>query len=219
MPLIEIFVLILQEIRRVAWVVPICGVGRVYCATSGLYKHFKTTLMLKKIIIGLWVAFLAGLLAIFLFFFAVAKGWIGYVPDMKELADPEYKFASQVLSADGVELGTWSLSQENRVYVEYDSISPNLIRALIATEDVRFAQHSGIDAKSLVRAVVKTVLLRQSGSGGGSTITQQLAKLLYTEVAGSKMGRVTQKPIEWVIAVQLERQYTKEEIISLYLNK
>ena len=100
MPLIEIFVLILQEIRRVAWVVPICGVGRVYCATSGLYKHFKTTLMLKKIIIGLWVAFLAGLLAIFLFFFAVAKGWIGYVPDMKELADPEYKFASQVLSAD-----------------------------------------------------------------------------------------------------------------------
>ena len=219
MPLIEIFVLILQEIRRVAWVVPICGVGRVYCATSGLYKHFKTTLMLKKIIIGLWVAFLAGLLAIFLFFFAVAKGWIGYVPDMKELADPEYKFASQVLSADGVELGTWSLSQENRVYVEYDSISPNLIRALIATEDVRFAQHSGIDAKSLVRAVVKTVLLRQSGSCGGSTITQQLAKLLYTEVAGCKMGRVTQKPIEWVIAVQLERQYTKEEIISLYLNK
>ena len=219
MPLIEIFVLILQEIRRVAWVAPVCGVGRVYCATSGLDKHFKTTLMLKKIIIGLWVAFLAGLLAIFLFFFAVAKGWIGYVPDMKELADPEYKFASQVLSADGVELGTWSLSQENRVYVEYDSISPNLIRALIATEDVRFAQHSGIDAKSLVRAVVKTVLLRQSGSGGGSTITQQLAKLLYTEVAGSKMGRVTQKPIEWVIAVQLERQYTKEEIISLYLNK
>ena len=175
--------------------------------------------MLKKILVWLWVAFLAGLLAIFLFFFAVAKGWVGYVPDMRELADPEYKFASQVFSADGVELGTWSISQENRVYVEYDSISANLIRALIATEDVRFANHSGIDAKSLLRAVFKTVLLRQSNAGGGSTITQQLAKLLYTEVAGSKMGRATQKPIEWVIAVQLEKQYTKEEIISLYLNK
>lgn len=175
--------------------------------------------MLKKILIGLWATFIAGLLAVFLYFFAVAKGWVGYVPDMSELADPEYKFASQVFTSDGVAMGTWSLSKENRVFVEYDSISPDLVRALIATEDVRFANHSGIDAKSLLRAIIKTGLLGQGSAGGGSTITQQLAKLLYTEVSGSTLGRITQKPIEWVIAVQLERQFTKEEIISLYLNK
>lgn len=175
--------------------------------------------MLKKILIGLWTAFALGLLAIFLYFFSVAKGWVGYVPDMSEIADPEYKFASQVFTADGVPMGTWSLSKENRVFVEYDSISPDLVRALIATEDVRFKEHSGIDAKSLVRAVVKTGILGQENAGGGSTITQQLAKLLYTEVSGSTLGRITQKPIEWVIAVQLERLFTKEEIISLYLNK
>lgn len=175
--------------------------------------------MLKKILIGLWAAFALGLLAIFLYFFSVTKGWVGYVPDMSEIADPEYKFASQVFTADGVPMGTWSLSKENRVFVEYDSISPDLVRALIATEDVRFKEHSGIDAKSLVRAVVKTGILRQENAGGGSTITQQLAKLLYTEVSGSTLGRITQKPIEWVIAVQLERLFTKEEIISLYLNK
>ena len=175
--------------------------------------------MLKKFLIGLWTAFALGLLAIFLYFFSVTKGWVGYVPDMSEIADPEYKFASQVFTADGVPMGTWSLSKENRVFVEYDSISPDLVRALIATEDVRFKEHSGIDAKSLVRAVVKTGILGQENAGGGSTITQQLAKLLYTEVSGSTLGRITQKPIEWVIAVQLERLFTKEEIISLYLNK
>ena len=175
--------------------------------------------MLKKIILALWAIFLLGMFAVFMYFFAVAKGWVGYVPDMSEIADPEYKFASQIFTSDGVEIGTWSLSKENRVFVEYDSISPDLVRALIATEDVRFNQHSGIDAKSLLRAIIKTGILRQQGAGGGSTITQQLAKLLYTEVSGSTLGRLTQKPIEWVIAVQLERQYTKEEIISLYLNK
>ncbi len=175
--------------------------------------------MLKKILIGLWAAFLLGVLAVFIFFFMIVKGWIGYVPDTTELADPEYKFASQVFSADRVELGTWSLSRENRLYVEYDSIPAHLVQALIATEDVRYTEHSGIDAKSLLRVIFKTVLLGQENSGGGSTITQQLAKLLYSEVSGSKLERVTQKPIEWVIAVQLERQYTKEEIITLYLNK
>ncbi len=175
--------------------------------------------MLRKILIGLWTAFALGLFAIFIYFFSVAKGWVGYVPDMSEIADPEYKFASQIFTSDGVPIGTWSLSKENRVFVEYDSISPDLVRALIATEDVRFKSHSGIDAKSLLRAIVKTGLMGQSNAGGGSTITQQLAKLLYTEVSGSTLGRITQKPIEWVIAVQLERLFTKEEIISLYLNK
>ena len=167
----------------------------------------------------LWFLFILGLIAVFMYFFSIAKGWVGYVPDMSEIADPEYKFASQIFTSDGVEMGTWSLSKENRVLVEYDSISPDLVNALIATEDVRFLEHSGIDAKSLLRAIVKTGILGQENAGGGSTITQQLAKLLYTEVSGSTLGRLTQKPIEWVIAVQLERQYTKQEIISLYLNK
>ena len=170
-------------------------------------------------VVGLWVLFILGLLAVFMYFFSIAKGWVGYVPDMSEIADPEYKFASQIFTSDGVEMGTWSLSKENRVFVEYDSLSPDLVNALIATEDVRFLEHSGIDAKSLLRAIVKTGILGQENAGGGSTITQQLAKLLYTEVSGSTLGRLTQKPIEWVIAVQLERQYTKQEIISLYLNK
>ena len=170
-------------------------------------------------VVGLWVLFILGLLAVFMYFFSIAKGWVGYVPDMSEIADPEYKFASQIFTSDGVEMGTWSMSKENRVFVEYDSLSPDLVNALIATEDVRFMEHSGIDAKSLLRAIVKTGILGQENAGGGSTITQQLAKLLYTEVSGSTLGRLTQKPIEWVIAVQLERQYTKQEIISLYLNK
>ena len=152
-------------------------------------------------------------------FFAISQGWIGYLPDINELQNPSYKFASQIISADGKTMGTWSYSKENRVFVDYKDISPNLIKALIATEDVRFANHSGIDAKSLMRAIVKSGILMQKNAGGGSTITQQLAKLLYSEVSGNKMERLYQKPIEWVIAVQLERHYTKEEIITMYLNK
>ncbi|MEG0455901.1 MAG: transglycosylase domain-containing protein, partial [Bacteroides sp.] len=114
----------------------------------------------------------------------------------------------------------WSLSKENRIYTAYNELSPNIVNALIATEDVRFADHSGIDMKALVRAVVKRGLLFQKNAGGGSTITQQLAKQLFTdEVAKNSLQRLFQKPIEWVIAVKLERYYTKEEILSMYLNK
>lgn len=175
--------------------------------------------MIKKFFIFLWVAFATVLLLIATFFFAISKGWVGYLPDMNELQNPSYKFASQVISADGVTMGTWSYSKENRVYVDYDDISPNLIKALIATEDVRFTEHSGVDARSVLRAIVKRGILMQKNAGGGSTITQQLAKLLYSEVSGSEMERLYQKPIEWVIAVQLERHYTKEEIVTMYLNK
>lgn len=176
--------------------------------------------MLKKILIALWVLLLGGILAVILTFFAIAKGWIGYMPDMSELENPSYKYAAQVLSADGKVMGTWSYSKENRTLVEYEEISPNLIKALIATEDVRFTEHSGIDARALLRAIIKRGILRQESAGGGSTITQQLAKLLYTQVtAEDEMERMMQKPIEWVIAVQLERRYTKEEIITMYLNK
>lgn len=175
--------------------------------------------MLKKILIFLWASMFAVMLLVAGLFFAISQGWIGYLPDINELQNPTYKFASQIISADGKTLGTWSYSKENRVFVDYKDISPNLIKALIATEDVRFANHSGIDAKSLMRAIVKSGILMQKNAGGGSTITQQLAKLLYSEVSGSKMERLYQKPIEWVIAVQLERHYTKEEIITMYLNK
>lgn len=176
--------------------------------------------MIKKILIALWVLLLGGILSVVFVFFAIAKGWIGYMPDMSELENPSYKYAAQVISADGKVMGTWSYSKENRTLVEYNEISPNLIKALIATEDVRFVEHSGIDARALLRAIVKRGLMGQESAGGGSTITQQLAKLLYTQVtAEDEMERLTQKPIEWVIAVQLEKRYTKEEIITMYLNK
>ena len=175
--------------------------------------------MIKKFLVVLWVFTAVVILGVTSLFVAIANGWIGYLPDTSELENPNYKFASQVLSSDGKEMGTWSYSKENRVFVDYKDLSPHLVKALIATEDVRFYDHSGIDARSLLRAIIKSGLLQQANAGGGSTITQQLAKLLYSEVSGNKLERLYQKPIEWVIAVQLEKQYTKEEIITLYLNK
>jgi len=141
------------------------------------------------------------------------------MPEVEELENPNYKFAAQIFSADNQLLGTWSISKENRVFASYNDLSANLINALIATEDIRFAEHSGIDAKGLARAVIKRGILMQKNAGGGSTITQQLSKLLYSPKADDLMERLLQKPIEWVIAVKLEKYYTKEEILSLYLNK
>lgn len=175
--------------------------------------------MKRKIIRLLWAGFAFGWLAIFATFFAIYQGWIGYLPAIEQLENPIDKYASQVLSSDGVVLGSYAHSRDNRIYVAYKDISPSVINALIATEDVRYHSHSGIDYRGLGRAIVKTGILQQSGAGGGSTITQQLAKLLYSRRAGSKLERVMQKPIEWVIAVQLERFYTKEEIITMYLNQ
>ena len=175
--------------------------------------------MRRTIVRILWILLAAGLLAMAGIFFAINKGWIGFVPPVEDLENPEYKFASQIISVDGVQLGTFSYSGENRVWVGYEELAPCLVNALIATEDVRFGQHCGIDLRSLVRAVIKRGLLRQRTAGGGSTITQQLAKQLYTEVAGSTLERLFQKPIEWVIAVKLEKYYTKEEILTMYLNK
>ena len=173
--------------------------------------------MRKKFVCFLWACFVLAACAAGGFFAAIARGWIGYVPPLSELQTPISRFASQVVSADGVLLGTWSRS-ENRIFVDYDEISPHVFRALVATEDVRFFRHSGIDARALGRAVVKRGLFGDKGAGGGSTITQQLAKQLYSSTAASPAERLLQKPIEWVIAVELERQYTKEEILTLYLN-
>lgn len=176
--------------------------------------------LVGKTIRWLWIVFAAGVLACGAILFSISKGWIGNMPSFEELENPIDKFATQIISADGVLLGTFSYSRENRVWVDYDELSPELVKALVSTEDVRFLQHSGIDLKALIRAVVKRLVLQQKSAGGGSTITQQLAKLLYTEhVASNSLQRMLQKPIEWVIAVRIERYYTKEEILTMYLNK
>lgn len=173
--------------------------------------------MRKTIFCILWSILISAVLIVTLGAISIKRGWIGYMPPLEELQNPINKYASQVLSCDGKLLGTWSRS-ENRVFVDYDSISSHMINALIATEDVRFYDHSGIDIKALFRAIIKRGIFQQKEAGGGSTITQQLAKQLYSSTANSKMERVMQKPIEWVIAVELERYYTKEEILTLYLN-
>lgn len=174
--------------------------------------------MRKKFVITLWIVLILITGAVGMAFYAIWEGWIGYMPNLYQLENPVNKYASQVISADGKLLGTWSYSRANRIYVGYEDLSPWLVKALIATEDERFYQHSGIDYKALVRAIVKRGLLGQTEAGGGSTITQQLAKQLYSDAARNTMERLLQKPIEWVIAVKLERYYTKEEIITLYLN-
>ncbi len=175
--------------------------------------------MIRKVVKILWIFIaLIALVCVFIFF-SIAKGWIGYMPPVEDLENPNYKFATEVFSDDGKVLGTYSYSKENRVFVGYDDLSPNIINALIATEDVRFTEHSGIDAYALTRAVVKRGILMQKNAGGGSTITQQLSKQLYSPSADNVMERLFQKPIEWVIAVKLERYYTKEEILTMYLNK
>ena len=176
--------------------------------------------MIRKIIKALWIFLAVIFLAIVIVFVSISKGWIGYMPPVEELENPSYKFATEIFSEDEKVLGTWSYSKENRVYTAYKDLSPSIINALIATEDVRFVEHSGIDAKALFRAFVKRGLMFQKNAGGGSTLSQQLAKQLFTEnVARNTLQRLFQKPIEWVIAVKLERYYTKEEILSMYLNK
>ena len=174
----------------------------------------------RNILIAIWALFLLGIVGVWALFSGISSGAIGYMPDIEELENPKSKYATIVYSCDSVEIGRFSQANENRVYVDYNSLSPYLVQALIATEDERFEEHSGIDVPSVYRAIFKTVILRQSSAGGGSTITQQLAKQLYTEKpSGGFWGRVVQKPVEWVIAIKLETLYTKEEIINMYLNK
>ena len=175
--------------------------------------------MRKKLIIFLWAVIVLAVAAAAFVFGAIAEGKIGYVPPLEELENPTLKFATQILSDDNQLLGTWSYSTENRVYVGYNDLSENLVHALIATEDVRFNDHSGIDMRAFFRALIKRGVMMQKNAGGGSTITQQLAKQFYSPTADNMMERLLQKPIEWVIAVKLERFYTKEEILTMYLNK
>lgn len=180
----------------------------------------KSPSTLKKVLLWLWGLFVFAVLAVYLLFVSLGKGWIGNMPSIEDIENPIDKFASQVISADGVVLGTYAPAGDNRVWVDFDELSPYIVQALVATEDIRFQEHSGIDLKAIFRAVIKRVILRQKSAGGGSTLTQQLAKQLYTEhVAVGSVKRALQKPSEWAIAVKLERYYTKEEILTLYLNK
>ena len=174
--------------------------------------------MRKFIVRFLWTMLIVGILAIAGAFFAIDKGWIGYMPPVEDLQNPISRFATQIYSADGKVLGTWNYNRENRIVVDYSKLAPSLVEALVATEDARFYEHSGIDFYALGRAIVKRGIMGQKSAGGGSTITQQLAKQLYSGTAHSTLERLLQKPIEWVIAVKLERHYTKNEILAMYLN-
>ncbi|WP_445758061.1 penicillin-binding protein 1A [Polaribacter sp.] len=172
----------------------------------------KQTLTLNKYLKWFWRIILGGITFIILMFFIASFGGFGALPSFEDLENPQSNLATEVISADGVTIGKYA--KENRTPITYKELPQNLVNALIATEDERFYEHSGIDFRGTARAVIKL------GSGGGaSTITQQLAKNLFTKNASSnKIKRVLQKMKEWVVAIKLERQYTKEEIIAMYLN-
>ena len=173
----------------------------------------------RNIVKLMWCAAGGFMLLIFLFFVLIYNGIIGYMPDVEELKNPADKFASVIYTADGEEMGRFFRNTGNRVYADYDEISEHVVNALIATEDSRFMDHSGIDFRALGRVGFKTFLMMDKSAGGGSTITQQLAKQLYSPESSGLLSRALQKPIEWMIAVKLERFYTKEEIIKMYLNQ
>lgn len=160
-----------------------------------------------------WLLFCLGVIAVFLIIWMITKGWLGYLPPLDELQNPRNKYATELYSSDMEVIGRYYVS-ENRVGVQYADISPYMIDALIATEDVRFYEHSGVDFKALFRT-----LFTLGRKGGGSTLTQQLSKQLYSPHANNIFERAMQKPIEWVISAQLERLYSKEEIIQMYLNQ
>jgi len=164
-----------------------------------------------KYVRGFWILFLTGFFAVVLLFLSASWGLLGEMPDHTKLENPETNLATEIISADGKTLGKFYFN-DNRTPVSYNQFPEHLVDALIATEDVRFYEHSGIDARGTLRAVL-------GGGGGASTISQQLAKQLFTkQVSRNKIERALQKVKEWVIAIRLERQYTKEEIITQYFN-
>ena len=171
----------------------------------------------KKYIIGFWSLFVFGLIVVVGFFYLIAEGKMGEMPSFRDLENPQSLLASEVISRDDVVIGRYF--RENRTFVTYDQLPANLVDALVATEDVRFYKHSGIDLRGLFR-VLKGIVTGDSSSGGGSTLSQQLAKMLFPrEEFESSLDLVLRKFKEWVIAVKLEKSYTKEEIITMYLNK
>ena len=172
----------------------------------------KETTNFKKYLILFWGLILGGFLIIVLLFFTASAGGFGALPTFEELENPQTNLATEVISADGVTIGKYA--KENRTPVKFSELPENLVNALVATEDERYYEHTGIDFKGLARAILKP------GSGGASTITQQLAKMLFTGKASRNIfKRIGQKMKEYVVATKLESQYTKQEIIAMYLNK
>ena len=184
----------------------------------GKQEKTKKLSLTAKILIGFWSLILLGFISIYVIFSMISNGKLGYMPNIEELQNPKDKFASEIYSSDMKVLGRYFQSKENRVFVPYEELSPHLVNALISTEDFRFREHSGIDGTALFRVLFKTLIMHQK-SGGGSTISQQLSKLYFSEPAKDKFERAFQKLNEWVIAVKFEKYYTKNEIISLYFNR
>ena len=174
-------------------------------------KKKEKKISFKKYILWFWGIVLGGFSSILLLFFIASIGGFGALPTFEELENPQTNIATEVISTDGKTIGKYAT--ENRTPINYKELPENLINALVATEDERFYEHSGIDFKGTARAILKP------GTGGASTITQQLAKNLFNNGGSSnKIKRVLQKVKEWIVAVKLERQYTKKEIIAMYLN-
>ena len=173
----------------------------------------KNKLWYKTLLCWFWGLFIGSIVIAFITMTLIAKGMVDYLAPLEELQNPKNSFASEIISSDMQSLGRY-YKYENRIGVQYSDLSPVLIDALIATEDVRFYEHTGVDFKSMFRAVLKL-----GRAGGGSTLTQQLAKQLWSPRANNIIERAMQKPIEWVIATKLERLYSKEEILLMYLNQ
>ncbi|MEE9438176.1 MAG: transglycosylase domain-containing protein [Saprospiraceae bacterium] len=183
------------------------------------FNKYSKRLNLAKII--MWALALLMVIGIALLFWTISKGDL---PTFKQLENPEYDLASVIYDANNVPYGKYYV--ENREPIKYEDLSPHVVNALISTEDERFFSHSGIDVMALVRVAIKTVIFRQKSSGGGSTISQQLAKLLFERPSMRGMGKlkrtktlISTKFKEWITAIKLEKKYTKEEIIAMYLNK
>ena len=167
----------------------------------------------KKYIKIFWGLYISGIMLVVLLFLFASWGFFGEMPTFEELENPETNLATEVVSSDGKTIGKYF--KENRTPVKYEDLPENLVKALVSTEDERYYSHAGIDARGTIRAAIYL-----GEKGGASTITQQLAKLLFTKIrSDNKIERILQKFKEWVIAIRLERQYTKQEIITMYLNK
>ena len=172
--------------------------------------------MSRKKVILIWLTIFSPFIGLFLVICLTSIGIFGPLPTFEQLESPKNNLATEIISEDGVLLGKYFL--ENRSNIRHNELPQNLINALISTEDIRYMSHSGIDVRSLARAIFGLISGGES-SGGASTITQQLAKMLFTEKPSSGLERVMQKFKEWIIAIQLERQYTKDEILAMYLNR
>jgi penicillin-binding protein 1A len=161
-----------------------------------------------------WRLFFFGITVLVVFIFMINFNLFGPLPSLKQLENPSIMLATEVYAEDGTSMGKYYKDKSNRSNVEYKDISPNVIHALVSTEDERFYEHSGIDGWSVMRAIVKL-----GRDGGGSTITQQLAKNMLDQGSKNMARRFIEKLKEWIIAIKLERNFTKEEILALYLNK